>query len=246
MIEIVRYIIVIVVISFFFLLSFFPDKLNRIIEKMEVLINRNIMLFEVSAKIFSAFFVYHIVILCPIVLLLGLPDVWLLVLIVVAYPFYLLINKCVDFIAFRSNAKYSNVISGIGITIYAIYEILNITDIDYWSGCEVYEWSFIFIFVSVIGAYCMIRYMIKQYNINRLVHKLCVSFVVILMSIIIMFCNRENNNESCVYNLYKKTSKRYHNNEKCNGLKRCSSGIKYISLEEAERMGRTPCGFAIN
>lgn len=36
-------------------------------------------------------------------------------------------------------------------------------------------------------------------------------------------------------------SKRYHADEYCNGLRRCSGSVEEVSVDEAEDMGRTPC-----
>lgn len=36
-------------------------------------------------------------------------------------------------------------------------------------------------------------------------------------------------------------SKRYHSTPDCRGLSRCSTAIEKVTLEEAEREGRTPC-----
>lgn len=36
-------------------------------------------------------------------------------------------------------------------------------------------------------------------------------------------------------------SKRYHPDEYCNGLRRCSGSVEEVSVDEAEDMGRTPC-----
>jgi hypothetical protein len=38
-------------------------------------------------------------------------------------------------------------------------------------------------------------------------------------------------------------SKRYHKTEDCIGLSKCSRSIEEISIEEAEELGRTPCGY---
>ena len=38
-------------------------------------------------------------------------------------------------------------------------------------------------------------------------------------------------------------SKRYHKTKDCKGLQSCSESIKKVSIEEAERIGRTPCGY---
>ncbi len=37
------------------------------------------------------------------------------------------------------------------------------------------------------------------------------------------------------------SSARYHSHKSCRGLSNCGGSIKEISLEEAQRMGRTPC-----
>lgn len=36
-------------------------------------------------------------------------------------------------------------------------------------------------------------------------------------------------------------SKRYHNNEECRGLQKCSAEIELISIEEAKKRGYTAC-----
>ena len=38
-------------------------------------------------------------------------------------------------------------------------------------------------------------------------------------------------------------SKRYHKTSTCKGLKSCSKEIKKITLEEAKKLNRTPCGY---
>lgn len=38
-------------------------------------------------------------------------------------------------------------------------------------------------------------------------------------------------------------SKKYHNNKNCRGLRRCSGERRSVSVQTAESMGRTPCGF---
>lgn len=38
-------------------------------------------------------------------------------------------------------------------------------------------------------------------------------------------------------------SKRYHNDEDCRGLRNCRGRVSSMSIEEAEAMGKTPCGY---
>ena len=41
-------------------------------------------------------------------------------------------------------------------------------------------------------------------------------------------------------------SKRYHNNEECRGLQKCSAEIELISIEEAKKRGYTKCKICYN
>lgn len=38
-------------------------------------------------------------------------------------------------------------------------------------------------------------------------------------------------------------AKRYHNDEYCKGLQSCRGGIEIMTIEEAEDLGKTPCGY---
>lgn len=38
-------------------------------------------------------------------------------------------------------------------------------------------------------------------------------------------------------------AKRYHNDEYCKGLQNCKGGIEIMTIEEAEALGKTPCGY---
>ena len=38
-------------------------------------------------------------------------------------------------------------------------------------------------------------------------------------------------------------AKRYHNDEYCKGLQSCKGGIEIMTIEEAEDLGKTPCGY---
>jgi len=47
--------------------------------------------------------------------------------------------------------------------------------------------------------------------------------------------------QTTVYICLGKSSVRYHQTDRCNGLSNCKSQIKSVTLQEAEKMGRTPC-----
>lgn len=47
--------------------------------------------------------------------------------------------------------------------------------------------------------------------------------------------------DSYVYICTGPQSKKYHKTDKCRGLNKCSGTIKKITLEEAKKIGRTPC-----
>lgn len=55
------------------------------------------------------------------------------------------------------------------------------------------------------------------------------------------FYDSEDTDENMVYICNGPHSKRYHCDECCDGLSKCSSEVECISLNEAEGMGRTPC-----
>ncbi len=38
-------------------------------------------------------------------------------------------------------------------------------------------------------------------------------------------------------------AKRFHNDENCKGLRNCRAGIRVMTIEEAEDLGKTPCGY---
>ena len=46
---------------------------------------------------------------------------------------------------------------------------------------------------------------------------------------------------SKVYICVSTKSERYHAFKDCRGLQRCNHEIKEVSIEEAQKMGRTPC-----
>jgi hypothetical protein len=61
----------------------------------------------------------------------------------------------------------------------------------------------------------------------------------VLLFVLTLFVFQNSSNE--VYICKGSTSKVYHKSEKCNGLKRCSSGVSKLSQDEAEKMGRRAC-----
>ena len=50
-------------------------------------------------------------------------------------------------------------------------------------------------------------------------------------------------NSSDVYVCTGRYAKRFHNDEECKGLQSCRSEIVTMSIEEAENLGLTPCGY---
>lgn len=74
----------------------------------------------------------------------------------------------------------------------------------------------------------------------------------IVLGILIAICfNKDTSNKNISVNNSKDNvyictgiqSKRYHKTEDCIGLSKCSRSIEEISIEEAEKLGRTPCGY---
>lgn len=47
--------------------------------------------------------------------------------------------------------------------------------------------------------------------------------------------------QTYVYICEGKYSKRYHSSPNCRGLDNCKGGVEKVTLEEAQKMGRTPC-----
>lgn len=47
--------------------------------------------------------------------------------------------------------------------------------------------------------------------------------------------------EKKVYICTGSSSKRYHSRKNCRGLSNCGGSIKEITIEQAEKQGRTPC-----
>lgn len=56
-------------------------------------------------------------------------------------------------------------------------------------------------------------------------------------------CCEDDNVESSVYICTGQYAKAYHKSRNCRGLGNCRGDIKQVSIEEAKRMGRTPCGY---
>ena len=63
----------------------------------------------------------------------------------------------------------------------------------------------------------------------------------------LMLCSftfvQDQSKSSKVYICTGPQSKRYHITQNCRGLSKCSGTIKTITLEDAQKMGRTPCGY---
>lgn len=63
----------------------------------------------------------------------------------------------------------------------------------------------------------------------------------------LMLCSftfvQDQSKSSKVYVCMGSQSKRYHKTPQCMGLSKCSKEVKEITLEEAKKMGRTPCGY---
>lgn len=53
----------------------------------------------------------------------------------------------------------------------------------------------------------------------------------------------ENEEDNMVWVCTGPKSKRYHCDEDCKGLSKCSRFVEHISIDEAESQGKTPCRF---
>jgi len=56
-------------------------------------------------------------------------------------------------------------------------------------------------------------------------------------------CCESDNVENTVYICTGQYAKAYHKSRNCRGLGNCRGDIKQVSIEEAKRMERTPCGY---
>ena len=56
-----------------------------------------------------------------------------------------------------------------------------------------------------------------------------------------MFASDNTPEEKKVYICTGSSSKRYHSRKDCRGLSNCGGTIKEITMEQAEKQGRTPC-----
>lgn len=54
------------------------------------------------------------------------------------------------------------------------------------------------------------------------------------------------NEETIVYICTGGSSKKYHSTSSCSGLRNCGGEVKEITLEKAQKMGRTPCKICYN
>lgn len=62
----------------------------------------------------------------------------------------------------------------------------------------------------------------------------------------LLFCSftfvQDQNTTTKVYICTGSKSLKYHKSPSCYGLSKCSGTVKELTLEEAKKMGRTPCG----
>ena len=63
----------------------------------------------------------------------------------------------------------------------------------------------------------------------------------IISSEILSHHHQEESQSTMVYICTGSQSKRYHSSDRCRGLTRCSKSIKKVTLQEAQKQGRTPC-----
>ena len=61
---------------------------------------------------------------------------------------------------------------------------------------------------------------------------------IILLFIVVISCSSENTVMIC----FSRTSYKYHNKQ-CKGMRACTHKIETVTIEEAQSMGKTPCGF---
>ena len=66
--------------------------------------------------------------------------------------------------------------------------------------------------------------------------------LLVIISTIILSLTLTQDNSSKVYICTGGSSKKYHKTSSCTGLSRCSGEVKSITLDEAKKIGRTPCG----
>ena len=63
-----------------------------------------------------------------------------------------------------------------------------------------------------------------------------------LLSITVYSCSQNSNNSDEVMICLSEDAYAYHDSQ-CYGLDQCDADIEYLDQEEAEGLGRTPCGF---
>lgn len=61
-----------------------------------------------------------------------------------------------------------------------------------------------------------------------------------LLLFLVVSCSNKSNS---VYICTGPYAKAYHNTDECRGILSCKAEIKLITLDEAQKMGRTPCGY---
>ena len=68
------------------------------------------------------------------------------------------------------------------------------------------------------------------------------SLFVLLLLVLFPTSGLENDNKTIVYICYGTNAYAFHAYSSCRGLSNCKGEIRAISLDEAQKMGRKPCG----
>lgn len=168
-----------------------PEELRVITNSFNDFIKKNESILLVAIMLLCAFLFYHLIL--GVFFLLGeINNIWSYCLFILcAYPCYKLINKCIDFFVFETGDNSVNITGGVIMTIYFVYEMIQITDKSYWFG---YEWNLLHIIVAIIIAivsvYVMYRFIIKQFKVNEFINKLYVFVSIILIGLFIIKFNK--------------------------------------------------------
>lgn len=72
-----------------------------------------------------------------------------------------------------------------------------------------------------------------------------------LFLILLLSCHTDNksntsnvsNTSNMVYICTGRYARAYHKTTDCRGIRACKAGIRTVTLEEAQKMGRTPCRY---
>jgi hypothetical protein len=66
-----------------------------------------------------------------------------------------------------------------------------------------------------------------------------------LFLILLLSCHTDNksNTSNMVYICTGRYARAYHNTTDCRGIRACKAEIRTVTLEEAQKIGRTPCRY---